>query len=289
MQRDLQRERARLQNWEIELEEADRRAKENSMRAKEAMNEARRMRTESMDLAAAIGVELDQRRGSNDTDAPQNTSASGLGKGSNPVNPQTASGLGHIPHGTGASPGLTQARMGSEPVVGSPGWQQWRGAGVQEQSWQQQQQQQQLRPPYQPPASSSSGFQPSPSPATPGLSAGYIAGGGLPISPPQGVDQRSSGGGLITNATSPQHGPIPPVGSSKVSCRIAFCYISFVLGRGITSLSSPLPPSLPPSLLSPSFPPPLPPPLPLPPPASSSLQLTPSHHPHPFTGLNNPP
>ena len=81
----LQKEEDRLRNWAAELEEADRRTKENHLRAKEAMDEARKMRRESLDLAAAVGVELDQRKDGNDT---LNSS------GSSPANAQLATGSG---------------------------------------------------------------------------------------------------------------------------------------------------------------------------------------------------
>ena len=73
----LQKLEHRLRNWAAELEEADYHTKENHLRAKEAMKEPRKMKRESLDLAAAIGVELDQK---NDTQL-----ATGFGA----TNPQT--------------------------------------------------------------------------------------------------------------------------------------------------------------------------------------------------------
>lgn len=214
----MEKERKRLTDWEAELEQADHRAKENSFRAKEAMVEARRMKRESQDLAAAIGVELDQRMGNNDTDAPKSSSTTGAGGpelGTSPIHPQTGTGVEHIPLGTGVSPGHPQVRAGQEFVAGTHAWQQWGAARVQQPVWQQQ-----LRPPYQPSASSSSsftGFQPNPSPANSGFGAGFVPSEGVPFRSPQRRDQRSGGGGIAPNTTSSQHGLAPAVDTAKVS------------------------------------------------------------------------
>ena len=103
----LQMEQDRLKNWAAELEEADRRTKENHLRAKEAMDEARRMRRESLDLAAAISVELDQRKDGNDTLNSSGSSAS----------PAT------VPTG----PGATNAQSWGREPGATP--QQWAGGG----------------------------------------------------------------------------------------------------------------------------------------------------------------
>ena len=83
----LQKVEHRLRNWAAELEEADYRTKENHLRAKEAMKEPCKMKRESLDLAVAIGVELDQKNDTlNSCSPPANTQ---LATGSGATNPQT--------------------------------------------------------------------------------------------------------------------------------------------------------------------------------------------------------